>query len=80
MVWVPEFDVSGGSPNQDPQGAPHHQVVRFVSEALAQSGDAGVACAALCEEALRRGSGDNMTAMVVQFREGAGLRITARLG
>eukprot|EP00667_Euglena_gracilis_P000916 EG_transcript_916 len=52
------------------------QVVRFVSEALAQSGDAGVACAALCEEALRRGSGDNMTAMVVQFREGAGLRIT----
>eukprot|EP00668_Euglena_longa_P005743 GGOE01006779.1.p1 GENE.GGOE01006779.1~~GGOE01006779.1.p1 ORF type:complete len:1338 (+),score=225.28 GGOE01006779.1:481-4014(+) len=52
------------------------QVVRFVWEALAKSGDAGLACAALCEEALRRGSGDNMTAMVVQFREGAGRRVT----
>jgi len=53
------------------------EVIQFVADALMQTKDPGVACAALCEEALRRGSGDNMTAMVVLFREGSGRQVIA---
>uniref|UniRef100_A0A7S1IPP1 PPM-type phosphatase domain-containing protein n=1 Tax=Eutreptiella gymnastica TaxID=73025 RepID=A0A7S1IPP1_9EUGL len=48
----------------------NEEVVAFVHGALAANPDSAVAVASLCEEALRRGSGDNMTAMVVQFTDG----------
>ena len=47
---------------------PLQQVVEFVGTALARNPDSAIACSALCEEALRRGSGDNMTAMIVQLQ------------
>jgi serine/threonine protein phosphatase PrpC len=54
------------------KGFCNEEVVEFVGTALARNPDSAIACSALCEEALRRGSGDNMTAMIVQLQDGSG--------
>jgi len=43
-------------------------VVEFVSKALKSGLDAKETLAALLDEALKRGSGDNMTAVLIQFK------------
>eukprot|EP01012_Entosiphon_sulcatum_P066541 TRINITY_DN95836_c0_g1_i1.p1 TRINITY_DN95836_c0_g1~~TRINITY_DN95836_c0_g1_i1.p1 ORF type:complete len:488 (-),score=48.51 TRINITY_DN95836_c0_g1_i1:91-1485(-) len=47
------------------------EVVQFVARQLRLQSDPGVVAAMLCDEALRRGSTDNMTAMIVLFEEGS---------
>eukprot|EP01006_Ploeotia_vitrea_P026441 TRINITY_DN59427_c0_g1_i2.p1 TRINITY_DN59427_c0_g1~~TRINITY_DN59427_c0_g1_i2.p1 ORF type:complete len:482 (-),score=59.18 TRINITY_DN59427_c0_g1_i2:1911-3356(-) len=49
----------------------NEQVVEFVNQQLKDSPDIAAAMCNLCEEALARGSTDNMTAMLVQFTDGS---------
>eukprot|EP01006_Ploeotia_vitrea_P060186 TRINITY_DN75455_c0_g1_i1.p1 TRINITY_DN75455_c0_g1~~TRINITY_DN75455_c0_g1_i1.p1 ORF type:complete len:781 (+),score=128.69 TRINITY_DN75455_c0_g1_i1:85-2343(+) len=50
------------------------QVVAFVIKQLQTTPDLGKVVARLCDESLRRGSSDNLTAMVVQFKDGTATR------
>jgi|UniRef100_A0A7S4GIL3 protein phosphatase len=53
----------------------NEEVVEFVKQQMEQNADdiAKVACA-VCDEALKRGSTDNITCMVVQFKDGSAFR------
>ena len=46
------------------------QVIEFVCQEMEKTDDLGVIAAAVCDEALERGSKDNITCMVVQFISG----------
>jgi len=45
-------------------------VIKFISERLEQTDDTASICADVLEECLKRGSRDNMSAMIVQFVDG----------
>jgi protein phosphatase len=51
----------------------NEQVVTFVTEQLQQSQDLAKIASAVCEEAINRGSRDNITCMIVQFKDGRDL-------
>jgi len=57
-------------------GFTNEEVVHFVRGAMQEhSEDLGKVACAVCDEALKRGSTDNITCMVVQFRDGTGTRL-----
>jgi len=45
-------------------------VIKYISEQLKQTDDLAVVCANVLDECLKRGSRDNMSAMIIQFCEG----------
>jgi len=45
-------------------------VIKFISEQLKQTDDLAIICAAVLDECLKRGSRDNMSAMIIQFIDG----------
>jgi len=45
-------------------------VITYISEQLQKTDDLATICAAVLDECLKRGSRDNMTAMIVQFQDG----------
>jgi serine/threonine protein phosphatase PrpC len=45
-------------------------VIKFISDQLKQTDDLALVCAAVLDECLKRGSRDNMSAMIVQFTDG----------
>jgi len=45
-------------------------VIKFIADQLKQTDDLASICAAVIDESLKRGSRDNMTAMIVQFIDG----------
>jgi len=45
-------------------------VIKYISDQLNQTDDLAVICANVLDECLRRGSRDNMSAMIVQFADG----------
>jgi len=45
-------------------------VIKNIADQLKQSDDLAIICAAVLDECLKRGSRDNMTAMIVQFVDG----------
>lgn len=47
------------------------EVIEFVTQQLKETTDLGVVAAAVCDAALERGSKDNITCMVVQFKDGS---------
>jgi protein phosphatase len=49
-------------------------VIKFVADKLAETDDIALICAAVLEECLKRGSRDNMSAMIVQFVDGTSYR------
>lgn len=51
----------------------NEEVASFVSNELTKSDDLAVAAARVCDLAIRRGSKDNISCMVVQFKDGIGL-------
>jgi len=46
-------------------------VIKFISDQLSQTDDIAVICAAVLDECLKRGSRDNMSAMLIQFVDGS---------
>eukprot|EP00906_Rhabdomonas_costata_P034696 RCo048805 len=57
----------------EPESFTTEEVVKFLHAQLqAKGGDLGEVLCALCDEALRRGSTDNMTAVLLQFGDGTG--------
>jgi len=46
------------------------EVIKYIAEHLQNNDDLANICADLIEECLKRGSRDNMTAMIVQFKDG----------
>lgn len=48
----------------------NEEVVEFVKPLMETTEDIAMVCAAVCDEALRRGSTDNITCMIVQFKDG----------
>eukprot|EP00669_Euglena_mutabilis_P012718 TRINITY_DN738_c0_g1_i1.p1 TRINITY_DN738_c0_g1~~TRINITY_DN738_c0_g1_i1.p1 ORF type:complete len:492 (-),score=145.24 TRINITY_DN738_c0_g1_i1:294-1769(-) len=50
----------------------NEQVIEFVSQRLQETSDIGLIAAAVCDAALERGSKDNITCMVVLFKDGTG--------
>jgi serine/threonine protein phosphatase PrpC len=45
-------------------------VIKYISDQLKQTDDLAVVCANVLDECLKRGSRDNMSAMIIQFAEG----------
>jgi len=45
-------------------------VIKYIAEHLQKTDDLALICAAVLDECLRRGSRDNMTAMIVQLKDG----------
>jgi serine/threonine protein phosphatase PrpC len=45
-------------------------VIKYIAEQLQKTDDLAIICAAVLDECLKRGSRDNMTAMIVQFVDG----------
>jgi serine/threonine protein phosphatase PrpC len=45
-------------------------VIKYISEQLKQTDDLAVICASVLDECLKRGSRDNMSAMIIQFADG----------
>jgi len=45
-------------------------VIKYIAEHLQKTDDLATICAAVLDECLKRGSRDNMTAMIVQFLDG----------
>jgi serine/threonine protein phosphatase PrpC len=45
-------------------------VIKYIAEQLHKTEDLAIICAAVLDECLKRGSRDNMTAMIVQFKDG----------
>jgi len=45
-------------------------VIKFISDQLKQTDDLAIICASVLDECLKRGSRDNMSAMIIQFSEG----------
>eukprot|EP01061_Rhynchopus_euleeides_P047807 TRINITY_DN9845_c0_g1_i3.p1 TRINITY_DN9845_c0_g1~~TRINITY_DN9845_c0_g1_i3.p1 ORF type:complete len:455 (+),score=73.70 TRINITY_DN9845_c0_g1_i3:559-1923(+) len=59
------------------------EVIRFINDCLATTSDLGVVCSMVCDEALERGSKDNISAMIVTFADGmdyASAGVETRLG
>eukprot|EP00668_Euglena_longa_P000666 GGOE01000808.1.p1 GENE.GGOE01000808.1~~GGOE01000808.1.p1 ORF type:complete len:559 (+),score=174.84 GGOE01000808.1:29-1678(+) len=54
----------------EPESFSNEEVMRFVADRLAHCQDIGQVLCALCTEALKRGSTDNMTALLVQLADG----------
>jgi len=46
-------------------------VIKFVTDKLAETDDLAVICAHVLDECLKRGSRDNMSAMIIQFVDGS---------
>uniref|UniRef100_A0A6B2L8Z1 PPM-type phosphatase domain-containing protein n=1 Tax=Arcella intermedia TaxID=1963864 RepID=A0A6B2L8Z1_9EUKA len=46
-------------------------VIKFIVEKLKETNDLAVVCAQVLDECLKRGSRDNMSAMIVQFQDGS---------
>jgi len=45
-------------------------VIKYISEQLKQTDDIAVVCASVLDECLKRGSRDNMSALIIQFTDG----------
>jgi serine/threonine protein phosphatase PrpC len=45
-------------------------VIKYISEQLRQTDDLALICASVLDECLKRGSRDNMSAMIIQFTDG----------
>jgi hypothetical protein len=55
----------------EPDSFTNDEIISFVSQKLSETDDLGIVLSALCNESLKRGSTDNMTALLITFGDGS---------